>query len=93
MDTLISKRQFFVLVDRFTNGTPLGRGWGRYKVSCPYCRAKLTIVRIIGTVGFVCPECQGKTDDIWTDMISQQPCDGGWLEPVGWERGELITNN
>lgn len=94
----MSNYDFCVLVDRTRNGTPLGRGWGRYNVSCPKCGRASTEVKIIGSKGYLCPDCGCKRRCTWPDMLSGKTCDGGWLDPVwisahGWEKASVITNN
>jgi hypothetical protein len=93
-DTAINTHEFEILVDRRSNGTPAGWGWGTYEdVECPCCGKMYIHVAKAGTKGFKCPDCKYFDPDFmwldWSDVIAG---DGSHLVPVGWQIAKFCPN-
>ena len=90
----ISIHEFFTLIERRVEGTPLGRGWGLYMdQNCEECGFTWDHHAIVGSKGRICPRCGAiEPDWLWQGMDNQMPCDGAWLDPVGWQKARIIQN-
>ncbi len=89
----ISTEQLKALIDRRTNGTPPGEGWGVYEIDCPACEAQLTVVAMIGTRGLHCPKCNSQ--DMSFAWLSNAPNGGdlNFLNPVAFNKTDFLTRN
>lgn len=93
----ITMADFSKMIDRGRSGTPCGHGWGRYNVTCPRCRKKYEVIHIVMSRARArCPRCRLEKRYTWPIVSNAPlpaPCDGVWLEPVGWEQGTIITRD
>jgi hypothetical protein len=84
--------EFRLLLDRSRNGQSLGRGWGIYNPVCPSCFHTWEAYKIIGSKGLRCPKCRfTQREFIWYGAL-EEPCDGGWLDPIGWQTVKINHN-
>ncbi len=85
--TTLNHDDFEVLMDRKLHGTPVGRGWSAYRGQvCERCGCDWEQVARPGTQGWLCPKCGHYMPQYkWLGRKSEPPCDGCWVDPVGWE--------
>ena len=84
---------FEKIVDRTKNGTPPGHGWQSYTITCECGEVYLPTKKPYTFSVDVCPTCGRKTEMVWLPRDGHTPCDGPWLEPVGWKTATIFANN
>jgi hypothetical protein len=90
----INSDDFEVIFDRKLHGSPVGRGWSAYRgQTCEQCGCDWEHVARPGTKGWICPRCGHYMGQYkWLGQKNEPPCDGCWVDPVGWEPLDCSLN-